>query len=77
MGGTQGHNNFPNKYEVTDIRYTLDLILGTNRTYPLPGLKNFFFTGQWASSMASLPSNALTGKTVVQKICRQCGIKFK
>ena len=78
MGGTQGHNNFPNKYkELTDIRYTLDLIFGTNRMYTLPGLKNFFFTGQWATSMASLPSNALTGKTVVQKICKQCGVKFK
>jgi hypothetical protein len=55
----------------------LDFMLGLNRTYTLPGLQNFFFTRQWVTSMGSLFSNALTGKTVVQKICRQCGIRFR
>jgi phytoene dehydrogenase-like protein len=78
MGGTQGFNNFPKKYkELTDIRNVLDFIFGLNKMFTLPGLKNFFFTGQWVTSMGSLFSNALTGKTVIQKICRQCGIKFK
>jgi phytoene dehydrogenase-like protein len=77
MGGTQGHNNFPRKYEeLTDIRNVLDFIFGLNRMYTLPGLDNFFFTGQWVTSMGSLFSNALTGKTVVQKICKQCGVNF-
>jgi phytoene dehydrogenase-like protein len=78
MGGTQGYHNFPQKYkEPTDIRNILDFLFGLNRMYTLPGLKNFFFTGQWVTSMGALPTNALTGKTVIQKICKQCGIKFK
>ncbi len=78
MGGTQGWNNFPYKYkELTDIRNVLDVLLGLNRMYSLPGLKNFFFTGQWVTSLGSLFSTALTGKIVVQKICKQCGVKFE
>jgi len=77
MGGTQGHNNFPNKYkDPTDIRNVLDFIFATNRMFDLPDLENFFFTGQWVTSMGSLFSNALTGKTVVEKICKQCGARF-
>lgn len=77
MGGTQGHNNFPRKYkDLTDIRNVLDFIFGLNRIYTLPGLGNFFFAGQWVTSMGSLFSNALTGKTVVQKICKKSGVKF-
>ena len=78
MGGTQGHNNFPNKYkDPTDIRNILDFIFGLNRMYTLPGLENFFFTGQWVTSMGSLFSNALTGRTVVEKICKQSVIRFR
>ena len=78
MGGTQGHNNYPNKYkDPTDIRNVLDFIFSMNRMYTLPGLDNFFFTGQWVTSMGSLFSNALTGRTVVEKICKQCGVKFR
>lgn len=77
MGGTLGHNNYPRKYQkLTDLRQVLDFMLGLNRTYTLPGLENFFFTGQWVTSMGSLFSNALTGRTVVQKICRQCHVNF-
>jgi len=77
MGGTLGYNNFPNKYkEPTDIRNVLDFIFGLNKMFTLPGLENFFFTGQWVTSMGSLFSNAVTGRTVVEKICKQCGIEF-
>lgn len=77
MGGTQGHNNYPRKYkDLTDIRNVLDFLFGWNRMYTLPRLNNFYLTGQWVTSMGSLFSNALTGKTVVQKICRESGVKF-
>lgn len=77
MGGTQGHNNYPRKYEdLTDMRNVLDFMFGLNRMFTLPGLHNFFFTGQWVTSMGSLFSNALTGRTVVEKICQQCGVEF-
>jgi len=78
MGGTHGYNNFPRKYEdLTDMRNVLDFMFGLNRTFTLPGLQNFFFTGQWVTSMGSLFVNALTGKTVIQKICKQCGVGFQ
>lgn len=78
MGGTQGHNNYPRKYaDLTDIRNVLDFMFGLNRMYTLPGLKNFYFAGQWVTSMGSLFSNALSGRTVVEKICRKCGVKFQ
>lgn len=78
MGGTQGHNNFPRKYQdLTDIRNVLDFMFGLNRMYTLPGLDHFYFAGQWVTSMGSLFSNALTGRTVVQKICKQCGVEFR
>ncbi|MCG8569248.1 MAG: NAD(P)/FAD-dependent oxidoreductase [Spirochaetes bacterium] len=77
MGGTLGHNNFPYKYKnLTDIRNIMDFIFGLNKMFNLPGLKNFYFTGQWVTSMGSLFSNALTGKNVIQKICKHCGVKF-
>ncbi len=78
MGGTQGHNNYPSKYkDLTDIRNVLDFLFGWNRMFTLPGLNNFYFAGQWVTSMGSLFSNALSGRTVVEKICRRCGVKFE
>jgi phytoene dehydrogenase-like protein len=78
MRGTQGHNNYPKKYkDLTDIRNVLDFMFCLNRMFTLPGLEGFYFAGQWVTSMGSLFSNALTGKTVVQKICKQCGVKFR
>ena len=77
MGGTNGHSNFPSKYkDPTDIRNVLDFIFGLNRMYTLPGLDNFFFVGQWVTSMGSLFSNALTGKSVIENICKQGGVRF-
>jgi phytoene dehydrogenase-like protein len=71
MGGTEGFNNFPNKpFNI------IDEIFGLNPRDTLPGLKNFFFAGQWATSAGALHFNAFSGKTVVQKICRQCGMRF-
>lgn len=77
MGGSQGFNNFPKKYDdLTDIRNVLDFLFGLNRMFSLPGLKNFYFVGQWVTSMGSLFSNALTGKAVIEKICKTCGVRF-
>ena len=71
MGETEGHNNFPNK------KFSIiGEIFGLNPRFTLPGLKNFFFAGQWVTSAGALHLNALSGKTVVRKICKQCGIKF-
>ncbi len=78
MGGSQGFNNFPNKHrELTDIRNIIDVLFGLGRMFTIPGLKNFFFTGQWVTSMGALFTNAASGKAVVQKICKHCGVKFE
>jgi len=71
MGGTGGHNNFPNS-----AFNIMEEIFGLNPKYSLPGLKNFFFAGQWVTSAGALHMNAFSGKTVVRKICKQCGVKF-
>ena len=71
MGGTEGHNNYPNKgFNI------ISSLFGLDQTYTLPGLKNFYFAGQWVTSAGALVMNALSGRTVVQKICRQSGVKF-
>lgn len=75
MGGTQGYNNFPNQV-VVGQESALGGMLGLYQRYTLPGLNNFFFAGSWATSTGALSMNALSGRTVVQKICRQCGKRF-
>jgi phytoene dehydrogenase-like protein len=73
MGGTEGFDNFPNK-DNSLVFFTA--LLGLSNEYGLPGLKNFFFAGGWVTSAGALFLNALSGKKVVQKICKQCGMKF-
>lgn len=76
MGGTQGYNNFPNKVVVGEEN-VLGSMFGFNQRYTLPGLRDFFFAGSWATSAGSLFMNALSGKNVVQRICRQSAVGFK
>jgi phytoene dehydrogenase-like protein len=71
MGGTEGHNNFPNK----EFSYIGD-VLGLDQRYVLPGLSNFLLVGQWVTLAEALLMNVLSGRTVVQKICKQCGVRF-
>ena len=75
MGGTQGHNNFPNQV-VVGQESALAGMLGLYQKDTLPGLNNFFFAGSWTTSTGALSMNALSGRTVVQKICGQCGKRF-
>lgn len=78
MGGTEGHNNYPNKnVRPGSLRHVIGILFGLDNTFTLPGLKNFYFAGQWVTSMGSLALNALSGRSVVRKICKQCGVKFQ
>lgn len=47
-----------------------------NPQYTLPGLNNFYMTGQWVKGFG-IPMAAAGGKEVVQKICKDVGMKFK
>ena len=42
----------------------------------LPGLNNFYMAGQWVMPGGGIPSGALTGRYVVQLICKRDGRKF-
>ena len=42
----------------------------------LPGLQNFHFVGAWATSAGALFANALSGRKLMQKVCRQDGKRF-
>ena len=44
--------------------------------YSLPGLDNFYMIGQWVKGLG-VPTAAVTGKEVIQRICRADGEKFK
>jgi phytoene dehydrogenase-like protein len=72
MGGTQGFNNYPNrKFKI------LETFGNSKKKCTLPGLKNFYFTGQWVTSAGALMLNALSGKNVIRRICRLCGVRIK
>ncbi|MDD5168259.1 MAG: NAD(P)/FAD-dependent oxidoreductase [Syntrophales bacterium] len=71
MGGTHGWPAFPNKKAAL-----LPSLLGTGQTMTLPGLSNFYLTGQWVTAVGALFANAQSGKKAIQAICRKDGRKF-
>ena len=74
MGGTQGWFNLPNR----KLDFTMREELSDKKfKTTLPGLANFYFVGVWATAMGSLVHNALSGKTIIRRICRKDGKKFK
>lgn len=70
MGGTHGFNNAPSR----PFDPLASLTGRMNLT--LPGLRDFWFVGIWATGMGALFVNALSGRKVVQRICRQDGKRF-
>ncbi|MEK6480620.1 FAD-dependent oxidoreductase [Catalinimonas sp. 4WD22] len=42
----------------------------------LPGLENFYMAGQWVEPGGGLPPSALSGKSVIQMICKKERLKF-
>ncbi|HYE83064.1 MAG TPA: NAD(P)/FAD-dependent oxidoreductase [Clostridia bacterium] len=70
MGGTHGFANFPNK----KTGFFSSMIKSSGMT--VPGLDNFYFAGVWATSAGALFANALSGKKVIQRICRKERQKF-
>jgi phytoene dehydrogenase-like protein len=43
----------------------------------LPGLDNFYMSGQWVQPGGGIPSGAMTGRYVVQMLCKRDRIKFE
>jgi phytoene dehydrogenase-like protein len=48
---------------------------GVSKT--LPGLKNFYMTGQWAGGTFGISTVCMMGKGLVKDICKEDGKKFK
>ncbi|OPX87151.1 MAG: Phytoene desaturase (lycopene-forming) [Pelotomaculum sp. PtaB.Bin104] len=71
MGGTHGFANMPNKK--INIMSTL-FSRGLEST--LPGLANFHLVGVWVTSAGALFMNALSGKKIIQSICKNDGKSF-
>jgi phytoene dehydrogenase-like protein len=74
MGGTQGWFNLPNRK--LDFGMKEDL---SDKKFKstLPGLSHFYFVGIWTTAMGSLAHNANSGKTIIRRICKKDGKKFK
>ncbi len=71
MGGTHGFANMPKK------RISLlSAIFGKGQENALPGLSGFYMTGAWVTSAGALFMNALSGRKVIETICRNDGRKF-
>lgn len=71
MGGTHGFANAPVKKQSL-----VASLLGRDQERTLPGLKDFYFVGAWMTSTGALFSNAQSGKTILQLICRKDGKRF-
>jgi phytoene dehydrogenase-like protein len=46
-------------------------------SYTLPNLENFYMVGQWVQPGGGLPSGVMTGRAVVQTLCKKEKKKFK
>lgn len=70
MGGTHGFLTSPNK------KFGIGNFLGSGELFTLPNLDNFYFVGQWSTGTGALFSNALSGRKVIEMICKKGGKKF-
>jgi phytoene dehydrogenase-like protein len=43
----------------------------------LPGLQNFFLCGQWVEPGGGLPTGVMSGRRLLQALCREDGMKFQ
>lgn len=51
------------------------MMSGLSKT--LPGLKNFYMVGQWASAMIGVSSAAVMGRNLLKELCKKDRKKFK
>lgn len=70
-GGSKGLGIYPRK-KIS----IMGSVLGKSQGDMLPGLQNFRFVGTWATGGGALFTNAVSGKRVIQSLCKQDGRKF-
>lgn len=71
MGGTHGFANMPKK----PFNFVKSLS-GRGLDITLPSLTRFYFVGVWATSAGALFMNALSGRKVMEIICKEEGKPF-
>jgi len=42
----------------------------------LPGLENFYMTGQWVEPGGGLPTGAMSGRNLIKALCKKDGRPF-
>jgi len=63
-GNYRGHNAWLPKKDALRL-----MVSGISRT--LPGLNNFYMAGQWASMAVGLHSTAISGRKLIQRLCKE------
>jgi phytoene dehydrogenase-like protein len=53
------------------------MVMGKGMDKTLPGLENFYMTGQWVEPGGGLPTSAKSGRQVIQTICKRDGKRFE
>ena len=43
----------------------------------LPGLQNFYMCGQWVEPGGGLPTGVMSGRRLVQTLCKEDGVTFR
>ncbi len=51
-------------------------VVTLNMKKTLPGLDGFYMAGQWVQPGGGLPSGAMTGRYVIQMVCKRDGKRF-
>jgi hypothetical protein len=71
VGETHGWLNFPNK------KFSFTGFIGARGGQAtLPGLRNFYFAGAWATMLGALFGNAVSGRNAIRSICKKDGRRF-
>lgn len=71
VGGTHGFANMPAKaFSFSSAMSHRGWMTGR------PGLSDFHMAGAWATSTGALFANALSGRRVIEQICRKEGKRF-
>ncbi len=55
---------------------TLKMLLGQGIPKTLPGVANFYMAGQWVEPGGGLPAAVMSGRNIMQIICRRTGRRF-
>jgi phytoene dehydrogenase-like protein len=56
---------------------TMRMTMGKGMPKTLPGLENFYMAGQWVEPGGGVPTAAMSGRSIMQRICKEDGKRFQ